>query len=97
MITPKQAMRQFHREKNGKYARVNPCNSCGQSAGVDYYSDRRTDTGRFNDIALVLCQRCCEHGESLPDNEALAWYENGVEWGGEGPEWAKKGEKDDAP
>ena len=59
MRTKKQIERQRFREA-GKYAKVNPCQLCGKSAGVDYCSDRRTDSvdscgNRWADIALALC------------------------------------------
>ncbi len=43
-----------HRE-NGRYAKVNPCEVCSKSAGVEYYSHLMTNEWGF---ALVLCSRC---------------------------------------
>ena len=65
-----------HRE-NGRYAKVNPCNLCGKSAGQDYNSDRRTDTTDsegvdWGDIALVLCAKCARKLDGMPDGEAYA-------------------------
>ena len=61
-MTPKQAERQNHRN-GGQYAKVNPCDGCGRSAGVEYCSHPLTDcTGDdgedWADTALVLCGRC---------------------------------------
>lgn len=42
----------------GKYAKVNPCQCCGKSAGVDYYSHPLTDSEGWSDTALVLCKKC---------------------------------------
>ena len=42
----------------GKYARVNPCQGCGKSAGVEYSCHPLTDTGDWNDIAICLCDKC---------------------------------------
>lgn len=78
-MSPKQAERQNHRTR-GAYAKVHPCYVCGVSAGVDYYSDRRTDTGDFGDVALVLCKACCDKGDAMPDGEALAFYSAGKRW-----------------
>jgi hypothetical protein len=64
-----QRERQGHRE-HGKYAKVNPCYHCGESAGVNYVSHRETD-GAFNDEGLCLCPPCCEFLESLPNDESL--------------------------
>ena len=68
-----------HRAK-GRYAKVNPCNVCGKSSGVDYVSDRRTDTGDFGDLALCLCDRCATKGDKMNDVDALAFYKAGVRW-----------------
>lgn len=59
----------------GKYAKVNPCNVCGKSAGVDYLSDHRTDTtdsagNHWGDIALCLCGKCATRLADLPDQQA---------------------------
>lgn len=45
---------------NGKYAKVNPCQGCGKSAGIDYYSHPLTDVGEWNDNAICLCKKCAE-------------------------------------
>ena len=66
-----------HRE-SGRYAKVNPCQRCGKSAGVNYYSDHRVDVEEgFDSVAIVLCKRCATKGESLPSAEALAYYVGG--------------------
>jgi len=74
--TPAQRERQLHRDA-GKYAKVNPCYRCGKSAGIDYYSDERTDTkdsegNEWGDHALCLCERCANHMHTLSDAEAWA-------------------------
>ena len=76
--TPAQRERQDSQHRDGgKYAKVNPCYLCGKSAGVNYSSDRRTDTtdsagNDWGDIALVLCARCAKKLDAMPDAEAYA-------------------------
>jgi hypothetical protein len=42
--------------KNGKYAKINPCERCGKSVGVDYWSAMNCNkTGRD----VCLCESCC--------------------------------------
>lgn len=55
--TEAQQVRQHedYRTGDGKYALVNPCEVCGKSAGVSYYSHPLTDEWGF---ALILCKRC---------------------------------------
>ena len=76
-MTARQRERQQHRA-SGKYAKVNPCYRCGKSAGLDYYSDERTDTvdsqgNAWGDHALCLCGQCAAHMHTLDD--AAAWAE----------------------
>lgn len=59
---------------NGRYAKVNPCEVCHKSAGVDYYSDERVD-GAFHGYGLVLCGECATRLSALSDAEALALLE----------------------
>ncbi len=89
-MSEKQAERQRpeHRS-NGRYAKTNPCYCCGQSAGVEYYSDHRTDTGEFGDVALVLCEACATKGEKMSDADALAFYRAGKRWTREAKKAAK--------
>ena len=72
--TAAQVKRQDFRDR-GKYTKVNPCYLCGKSAGVDYFSDRRTDRvdsagNSWDDIALCLCADCHHKLAALPDAEA---------------------------
>lgn len=61
-----------HRSPTGTYAVTNPCEGCGKSAGVNYYSDSRCDL--LGGRGLVLCWRCARKGEAMPAAEALAFY-----------------------
>ena len=70
MATPIQQERQNYRRANGQYAEVNTCYRCGKSAGVDYYSDRRTDN-LVNDEALCLCAKCAKYMDKLSDADFL--------------------------
>jgi hypothetical protein len=77
MRTEKQVERQRFRDA-GRYSKVNPCQLCGKSAGVDYWSDRRTDTvdacgNRWNDVAIALCEACAAKLDKMPDGEAYAY------------------------
>ena len=79
MRTPAQKERQDHRS-NGKYAKVNPCQCCGKSAGVNYYSHRLTDTGDWGDRALTLCKKCAVATDHITDvKEFLKFKELYVE------------------
>lgn len=62
-----------HRE-NGKYAKVNPCQGCGKSAGVDYYSHPLTDTGEWNDAAICLCKKCADATYDFTDFKQFYAY-----------------------
>lgn len=68
-MTPNQRRRQNHRD-GGKYAKVNPCNACGKSAGVDYASHPDTDR-LIADELICLCPKCYKRLESLPGPEAV--------------------------
>ncbi len=54
---------QYQREvtrSSGKYQKVNPCEICGKSSGVDYYSlSDCNETGK----GLVTCRKCAEKYE----------------------------------
>ena len=52
---------------NGKYAKVNPCQGCGKSAGVSYYSHPLTDTDDWADIAICLCKTCADFTQDMTD------------------------------
>lgn len=77
-LSDKQRERQGkeHRSTNGKYAKVNPCNRCGRSAGIDYFSDARTDTNvndfEVGDAALCLCNPCATYMADLSDADFIA-------------------------
>jgi hypothetical protein len=70
--TAAQRERQDHRKKGGQYAKVNPCECCGKSAGVNYYSDDRCNgpTG----LGLVLCSKCASKLAKLPDDQYEAAF-----------------------
>lgn len=66
--------------KSGRYARVNPCQRCGKSAGVDYYSvlcDQTDSLGNeWHDSAICVCQKCAKYLEDLVEsNPEAAWME----------------------
>lgn len=78
-LSPAQRQRQAKEHRSGgQYAKVNPCNACGKSAGVNYFSDHRTDViDGFSDY-ICLCRKCAAKGEAIEDPEAaLAFYANG--------------------
>ena len=58
MKTYKQMARQSTEfRKNGKYAKMNPCEICGGSCGAVYYSaENCNETG----INVCLCQKCAK-------------------------------------
>jgi hypothetical protein len=62
----KQSERQKTREKSGQYAKMNPCECCGKSAGADYYSDDRCN--RLGGHGLVLCWTCCERLSGITED-----------------------------
>lgn len=63
MTTQKQAERQEYRNhKSGRYSKVKPCEFCGKSAGVDYYSlPNCNETG----IGVVVCEKCAADREGV--------------------------------
>jgi hypothetical protein len=64
--TPAQRERQRSKHRNaGRYAKVNPCDRCGRSAGVDYYSDPRHE--QHGGYGLCLCEPCADMLASLSD------------------------------
>lgn len=63
-MTWKQAKRQSTREGNGRYAKLNPCECCGRSAGADYCSDDRCNTTGHG---LILCAKCCGNLSTMDD------------------------------
>lgn len=58
----------------GRYAQVNPCLACGKSAGDEYFSHRLTDTGDWNDIAIVLCKRCADATDHMENPKEFMEY-----------------------
>lgn len=83
-MTERQRERQNHRDRAGRYA-TSPCYRCGRSAGVNYLSDRRTDStdsngNRWGGRALCLCAPCAEHLDLLDDTAAWAEIIGGA-WG----------------
>lgn len=76
-MTPSQKRRQKHRAASGRYELVNPCNLCGKSAGVNYFSDRRLDTidscgHDWGGLGLCLCAKCASKLDRMDDSEAHA-------------------------
>lgn len=69
-----QAQRQDYRE-GGRYSKVNPCQACGKSAGVEYYSHPLTDTGGWDDIAICLCKRCAKETYDMEDVSEFLEYQ----------------------
>lgn len=71
MLTDKQKERQNYRN-NGRYSSVNPCQFCGKSSGIDFLSDKRTDTTINNihvgDAAIMLCKKCFRLLDSMDDD-----------------------------
>ncbi len=77
----KQLERQRHREQ-GRYAKVNPCNGCGKSAGVDYLSHPMTDRigsdgKNWGDTAICLCPRCLNATEHMTRVDEFVAYAAG--------------------
>jgi hypothetical protein len=61
--THAQRERQNHRNRDGRYNTLNPCDGCGKSSGAEYFSHPLTDTvdqhgENWADTALVLCPKC---------------------------------------
>ncbi len=50
--------------KAGRYAKHNPCELCGKSAGYNYFSHSWLDEKPFNGIGIVLCEKCCTKCEA---------------------------------
>lgn len=73
MKTEAQQARQKARSSSGRYGKLHPCYVCGKSAGHNYCSDRRTDTGEFADLGLCLCLRCYRKVDAMDDETALAF------------------------
>jgi hypothetical protein len=74
-MSQSQQNRQKHRATSGRYDLVNPCNLCGKSAGVVYFSDRRLDTidscgHDWGGLGLCLCAKCCTKLDGMDDSEA---------------------------
>lgn len=70
-LSEAQRERQSNRHRdNGRYAKVNPCRVCNESAGVGYYSHHDTD-GLINDQLLVLCKQCAHKYSKLPGPAAV--------------------------
>ena len=51
----------------GKYAKVNPCQICGKSAGINYFSHPLTDTGDWHDHGICLCKKCADATNHITD------------------------------
>ena len=61
--------------EGGRYAKVNPCNGCGKSAGIDYCSHYLTDTENWNDAAICLCKKCEKATADMTDVEDFYKYQ----------------------
>lgn len=77
-MTGAQRERQRHRE-NGKYAQVNPCNGCGKSAGVSYFSHHLTDCDSplgesWDDLAICLCKKCADATSDMTEPSEFIEY-----------------------
>lgn len=59
---------------NGRYAATNPCMCCGKSAGIDFFSHPLTDTGGWDDMALVLCNKCFSATQDMTDPNQFESY-----------------------
>ena len=68
----RERQRKEHRDRVGRYSKVNPCYICERSAGVGHYSHPATDNG-IADALLVLCERCATATETLDGFSALDW------------------------
>lgn len=78
-MSEKQRHYQNERGDDGRYQKID-CQTCGRSAGVDYYSDHRCGLhDGYEQYALVLCERCAVKGEGRPHPQAIEWYKNRVE------------------
>jgi hypothetical protein len=78
MRTPKQRQRQDYRE-NGRYAKVNPCQACGKSAGVEYFSHPLTDCAspsgdEWDDCAICLCKKCADATQDMTEPNEFFEY-----------------------
>jgi hypothetical protein len=69
MATQAEEARQHHRDREGKYAKVFPCDLCGKSAGQGYYSWEHCNEQGYG---VQLCGKCAPKLEGLPEAEALA-------------------------
>ncbi len=70
MTTTKKTAAQIERQltrKAGKYSKLNPCRSCGKSAGADYCSDERLGVK-----GEVLCEKCADRFAEMSDAEIAA-------------------------
>ena len=52
----------------GRYAKVNPCEICKKSAGVEYYSHPDCNT---NGLFVCLCEKCAKKVGSLNMKDAI--------------------------
>jgi hypothetical protein len=87
-MTQEQHERQRHRERSGRYSKVNPCYRCGKSAGENYTSvlDSECDSlgNNWGDSALCLCWPCGGYMAKLTEtNPQAAWDEL------QSPKWGK--------
>jgi hypothetical protein len=84
-LSRKQQERQQHRDA-GRYAKVNPCQCCGKSAGVDYCSHPMTDcTGpdgeHWGGKAICLCMKCLQATEAITRVSEFLAYAAGLKAG----------------
>jgi hypothetical protein len=69
-MTNNQSRRQSHRGQDGKYAEVNPCQCCGKSAGLEYFSHHDTDV-TIGDELICLCKSCHEQLDDMGGEYAV--------------------------
>ncbi len=67
--TPAQADRQKARKSGGRYAKLNPCNVCGKSAGADFCSYERATY-----VVPCICDRCTVKADKLTDDAACVTF-----------------------
>ena len=65
-----QSRRQSHRGQDGKYAEVNPCQCCGKSAGLEYFSHHDTDV-TIADELICLCGKCFKRLDTMSGPDAI--------------------------
>jgi hypothetical protein len=70
-LTWQQVERQRTRERNGRYAALNPCELCGKACGAEYFSDPRVND-RLKGYGLFLHEKCAARIASLSEELAIA-------------------------